>query len=360
MTMNSSRSSSSSSSSRNQSNKTALMDASGQTDAERRRLRHAQRRLQKEMLDKAEQMEDCSSTTFDEIRNQSNQLFAQVRFTREAVLDGENLDLMAARAARQVDKLMQVPRYDPVRFSKKLRDKLSTTHNGSTSFDWTTLGTETGACFNALPSQVQFLNGPLQADYTPKQHKKPVRRVQVQEALEEEQPENVQKMDHNANQLSAVERSMKVIHKVLRKRCKETAAHHKEILENLEPEEKERERKRLKSQGTNRIEAIPFLFHPQSFTQTVENIFHFSFLVKQGRASLKVMDGRPLVNAHAEQEETPAAKQAIVAFNMRDWRRLTQAYRVTQGDLPHRSGSKSSRKNKPTATAVLQEVTPSP
>ncbi len=38
-----------------------------------------------------------------------------------------------------------------------------------------------------------------------------------------------------------------------------------------------------------------FIVNPNSFSQTVENLFHFSFLVKDGQASLKVKDGVPVV-----------------------------------------------------------------
>jgi hypothetical protein len=44
--------------------------------------------------------------------------------------------------------------------------------NGSSSgnggFDWESLGIAAGVCFNACPSGVTFLHGPLQADYVPK------------------------------------------------------------------------------------------------------------------------------------------------------------------------------------------------
>jgi hypothetical protein len=44
----------------------------------------------------------------DEARGRNNELFDNVRFTREAVLDGENLIVIANKAAKQVDRLIQV------------------------------------------------------------------------------------------------------------------------------------------------------------------------------------------------------------------------------------------------------------
>jgi hypothetical protein len=85
-----------------------VMEDSGQTDAERRELRQNLRTLHKKMQDMAEELEDVSSSSFAKLRQDNNQLWNQVRYTREAVLDGDNLDVLANRAARQVDKLIEV------------------------------------------------------------------------------------------------------------------------------------------------------------------------------------------------------------------------------------------------------------
>lgn len=85
-----------------------LMEDSGQTDAQRRRLRAAQRSLQKTIVDNGEAMENPTDDTFSKIRDENNDLFEKVKYAREAVLDGENLDMIATHAARQVDSLVQV------------------------------------------------------------------------------------------------------------------------------------------------------------------------------------------------------------------------------------------------------------
>ena len=53
-------------------------------------------------------MENPTDETFGKIRGENNDLFEKVKYTREAVLDGENLDLIASHAAKQVDSLVQV------------------------------------------------------------------------------------------------------------------------------------------------------------------------------------------------------------------------------------------------------------
>ena len=200
--------------------------------------------------------------------------------------------------------------------------------------------------------------------YVPKERKKRERRVVEEESdEEEEQPEELdqKKQKADADKLSAVERNMAIVNKVLNQKSHEAyaKAHEafKEEEDTLDPEEKKRKKKKLKSKGYE-IDAVSHLFNPKSFTQTVENIFHFSFLVKKGSAGISVRSEKdakefggvpgPVVRAYGAKQEgqNPVPKQAIVALNMRDWRDMCKAFEVTEGDIPHRKGSKHTRKSK--------------
>jgi hypothetical protein len=102
-----------------------LMEESGQTDEERRGLRQKQRALQNVILTQAEAMENPCDQVFGKVREENNDLFQKVFYTREAVLDGENLHLISERAAKQVEGLVQVstPHYGaPSRVSCLLRE----------------------------------------------------------------------------------------------------------------------------------------------------------------------------------------------------------------------------------------------
>jgi hypothetical protein len=80
----------------------------GQTDNERRQLRQGYRKLSKAIAEIGEEMEDPDTKVFEKVREKNNHLFQQVRFTREAVLDSDNLEAISTRASRQVDRLVQV------------------------------------------------------------------------------------------------------------------------------------------------------------------------------------------------------------------------------------------------------------
>jgi len=110
-----------------------IMTASGQTDADRRVLRRKQRELQTDIsLDAANASsrrgnsdndssddedeapinnyndKNTNSTNLLSWREKNNALWNDVRYTREAVLDSENMDLITTKAAREAEKIVQV------------------------------------------------------------------------------------------------------------------------------------------------------------------------------------------------------------------------------------------------------------
>ena len=235
------------------------------------------------------------------------------------------------------------------------------------------LGIEAGICFNAVPSRVSFLNGPLQADHQIKVRKQAAKRTKLRdEEGEEARPTVVQEGEGDgeaADRLSAVEKNMKKLGKELNKRVLQEHNKRKaECLENLGETEVPKDiRKKLNKLGNN-INGVQFLFNPKSFTQTVENIFYFSFLVRNGQAMIgvqdKVKDGLPfstdsglvVCERTKEQAQHKEPRQCVASFTMRDFRRMCAAYGVTeQGDLPHREGSKQAKRQRTDAVSASQQ-----
>ena len=168
----------------------------------------------------------------------------------------------------------------------------------------------------------------------------------------------------DGDKLSAVEKHMKVMTKTLKKRCAQAK---QEAIDELEEKEgvaiDDMDAETLKqcakrAKHAERPCAVRFLFNPDSFTQTVENVFSLAFLVKKGSAEVGV---RSLEQCRAnglsgcipgpyvahktfpEGAPVPKARQAIVALNMKDWRAMAEAYELDKGDIPHRTGSKHAR-----------------
>lgn len=114
---------------RRKKKKVRLMSFSGQTDAERRELRGKFRRLNKDIEmdvptvassaaarassgsrgdDERRGDEKMSDKILSGWRNENNLLGGYVRYTREAVLDSENVELITSKAAREAEKIIQV------------------------------------------------------------------------------------------------------------------------------------------------------------------------------------------------------------------------------------------------------------
>mmetsp|Transcript_7167 Transcript_7167/g.18006 ORF Transcript_7167/g.18006 Transcript_7167/m.18006 type:complete len:353 (+) Transcript_7167:226-1284(+) len=319
----------------------------GQTDAERREIRKSQRVL----------LKDIPDLKVREARNLNNKIFRNVRYVRESVLDAENLDEIAKKAANNVDQLIQIPRYDADRVVKKLLQKCRITSGGSSKFDWEGLGEQAGVCFNAIPSRVSFLNGPLldgNEEVRVKQRAKRKPKTQPDSDNEEERPETVK--GHTArdkNQLSAVQKNIEEVEKALKKKVEKNYSAVKRKLIQAYGSDDQIPKKLVRRLKKNReVNGVNLLFNPKSFTQTVENLYHFSFLVKEGTAVFKVRDsklldeekgveleGGPVVrNVEFKEKKNapPPPRQAIVNLTMEDWKNLCEAYEVKASGVPHR------------------------
>mmetsp|Transcript_14434 Transcript_14434/g.31293 ORF Transcript_14434/g.31293 Transcript_14434/m.31293 type:complete len:421 (-) Transcript_14434:205-1467(-) len=349
----------------------------GTTDADRRVLRRRQRELHTEIA-----MDGGSNAAagdggggaddpINRMRGENNELWGQVRYTREAVLDSENIDLIASKAARQAEKIVQVPRYDAIRLAQSLAKKGAVRTGSSSQFNWRDIGFGVGVCFSALPSHVSFLYGPLDAEYTPKERKKVERRkkqdVVESENEEDEKPEDVDqtgKKKSDGNELSAVEKHITVIRRTLNERsCEERELateraneYESQLSQDIDDERVLQKKKTHFLKQNSQVSAVHCLFNPSSFTQTVENVFHFSFLLKEGFAGIKTRTAEeveefgglpgPAIRPESEIPKMKPPSQAIVSLNMKDWKDMCTAYNVQESHVPHRVDGKVAQKEK--------------
>lgn len=122
------------------------------------------------------------------------------------------------------------------------------------------------------------------------------RRAEDDEGEEEEVDAVHQKSkSKDDNKLSAVEKQIKVLNRMLKTRDDEekdklNAKLDEEglAMDDMEGPEKKKFMKRVKKAGALKPCMVQFVMNPDSFTQTVENIFGLSFLVKKGDAEVGV------------------------------------------------------------------------
>lgn len=259
--------------------------------------------------------------------------------------------------------VLQAPRYDADRVVKKLIEKCRCVTGDTSYFDWRLLGAEAGACFNAVPANVAFLNGPL-TDGQDELHvrQRAVRQKRMRndaDDAEEEKPEDVKGHTHRSeDNLSAVQENIQAVGDALNAKVDRSYRARKAQLAEAYGGHEHIPEKALKRLKKNPDQcAVELLFNPKSFTQTVENLFHYSFLVKKGTAALAVRDGDkeldpqagillrggPVAKYVRPKEVTPEPRQAIVSLTLEDFRDLVEAYGVERSDVPHRAGSKHER-----------------
>ena len=86
-----------------------LMNDSKQTRAEREKLRKQQRKLSKKMRqgsEISERMCNPHNGDFEMMRYQNNILNAKIKYTREAVLDADNIETISTKGKRQIDSIV--------------------------------------------------------------------------------------------------------------------------------------------------------------------------------------------------------------------------------------------------------------
>jgi hypothetical protein len=337
--------------------KVKVMSQSGQTNEDRKLLRQQLRQLHTDIQSGAaaapppNEEDDEQKSSLHRMREKNNQLWNKVHYTSEAVLESSNLELIANHAARTTESLVSLPRYDADRLAARLRQKGPFFRDRSTNmrhFDWENFGRQASICFKSVQRHVNFLYGPLDVDYVESKKRTRRKRVQEETDIEEEQPieadqSHDDKRRGTGNELSAVERHMKTTFQALvqksRAGLEEAKSREGEYISSLKRkmchldiDERDKiveEKIRQYRNEAQKVDAVKALFNPQSFTQTVENINHLSFLIRANSAALEVRSAdeakelgfggpgpviRPLTK---RQEEMPPPKQAIVSLNMR-------------------------------------------
>lgn len=90
-----------------------------------------------------------------------------------------------------------------------------------------------------------------------------------------------------------------------------------------------------------RISYFDFVLHPTSFGQTIENIFHVSFLLNSGKAAISIEDDRlPYIHliprARGADYDELSRNHFIISLDMKGWKELVTAFNVKEAAIPPR------------------------
>lgn len=253
--------------------------------------------------------------------DQVDQAFAKVKMPREGVLDASTLRTISNLASvriRAVDEAGSLDR--AYEFARKCDKILSKLVGNANEFY------EIFSNFHHIVPSPCIMNGRLPTklftnEYHEKQKQraKPVRQQKLtQEELEKSRtrPEEVKEFSSELG-----EQTIKQIMHI--KRC----------LVNS-----------YNKSGMSPIDYFEFVIDPQSFARTVENMFHVSFLIKEGFVNLFLDDEclpalepttKALSRNNASQSEntTERANQMIMSLTMDEWEELIAVYNIKEAQI---------------------------
>ncbi|KAG5930073.1 hypothetical protein E4U53_002313 [Claviceps sorghi] len=211
--------------------------------------------------------------------------------------------------------------------------------------NWPHLGRFACLPYIRRPALPGFLLGPLSVE---KKARKMTKRSAPfrPETLRETRPEvlNVDDMAKKENDLTAIcTNILQHLHSI--------QAETQEIVADLiEDDMDDAEKTRLMHQhglrSTGGIDLMRFVVNPDSFGQTVENMFYVSFLIRDGRVEIELdehdlpalapVEREPIGDGTHHQRHGASKHQAILSMDEQTWREIIDVFQITNPMIPHR------------------------
>ncbi|KAJ3060103.1 nuclear protein, partial [Podochytrium sp. JEL0797] len=268
------------------------MDEDSDGDAEqtlddKRRLRRDYRELQHNMEENQTEWVKQHSTGLYDTLKKANSLFETVSTTQEAYLDSRILTSAARLSVVKVNNMKLSGRaLDTQDFLRRIRRKLTPANardhedDDEDALDWTSMRTTVLVCGFAAPS-IDFMYGPL--------------------AVEPKARKEIKRNGGRINKdLSQLQKPQQLQESDIQKQENETSKSVAKIMKVL--------------QQTGAINFFEFVINPNSFSQSVENIFYVSFLIRDGHVAIDIEDGQPILRTvqpnQAEDDEEGGAGSA--------------------------------------------------
>ncbi|KAJ1877200.1 hypothetical protein H4R99_003817 [Coemansia sp. RSA 1722] len=291
------------------------MEDDGQSEAERRQLRHNYRSLLSDAATrKKEYLADDGTLLLDDLER-ANSLFNRVKSTTEGILDSRFLILSADIGAQRAHQMrIDSTAFDSLEYIDRVRQML-VGHASTTSVeqnmagsDWSRIGVLAQRFTRAAPG-FSCIYGPLM---TERKERKRVERKQTDRSkktsVAESRIESVDETDVRKQE----NQTTKLVRKV------------HDILARSGP-----------------INLFQLVINPESFAQSVENIFYVSFLIRDGRAYIDDQSGQPMIEACEPPQQDDyqmglTRKQLIFSLDQTAWQEIIDVYGITQCVIPSR------------------------
>lgn len=277
------------------------------------------RREYREFIDETKKRRDEITLPDELIRNthKLNQMLDRVVATREASIDSEGFRLLSAIGREQVESTHgELIRFDTIVYAEKLVTFMGGRTGGleqsdHSHLDWARLGERALRVFKKAPTP-DFLHGALEVQPV----KKKERSANARSREKPGQTSRAREVEDFEDEEESTTKDVGYIFQCLKGAC-------------------------AREPG-GKVQYFRFVVDPESFAHTVENMFHFSFLIKEGRAAMSIgEDELPYVHMPREVNEVGQStaitkNQVIGSLNMADWRRAVEKFNITSAYFPRR------------------------
>lgn len=306
-----------------------------QPAAERREIRRGYRNLQRKLDESKSEYLRPDNNGLLETFQEANSLFKNVKQTSDATLDSRLLVAASDLTLKKVSNLVvgstgvgiDIDEFVGKCISfmragdRQARDDDQDDHDDG-GMDWAYLGRTTAFKGTKRPATGDFLLGPLSVQ----------KKIRVQKAkrmgLKRKAGEQATKpVDVQADEIRQSENNtLKLVQKVFQV-----------IKTHLEE-------RVAADEDDDKVNLFEVVINPESFGQTVENIFFVSFLAREGKIAVYEDEetGLPMLElanpATAEQRDAGEAirQQMIFSLTMLDWKQAVEVFDITDPVIPTR------------------------
>ncbi|KAI8988376.1 Nse4 C-terminal-domain-containing protein [Mycotypha africana] len=291
-----------------------------QSHNERREIRRKYRKLTETIAEKRRELsrQDDGDTLYHYL-DKANVLFADVRNVQEAVLDSKLLTITSDINSQKARNI-KLGTENEVNIDKVVQKVITASKRGlhhveDERLDWEYIG-KTACIFGKRAHTMDFLLGPLAVEHKQNKRGKVNRLVKNKEDLVTParlEEGDIQKQENEtSNNVNNIYR----------------------ILAEIGP-----------------INYFKFVTNPESFSQTVENIFYVSFLTRNSVVNIDTTSGQPILsvkNAPNIQsvEDIVEKKQVIMGISIEDWQNIIETYKIDTSIIPTRQNKANAASDK--------------
>ena len=242
-----------------------------------------------------------------ELKEKQDDLFTAVTHTREMVLDANaNAQLGKIVAEQALNINVALSSDSPAEFAIKVKAWLSRRNDADEAAKWSALGKVAAKHFPLTPGAT-FLYGPLPTVAVVRQARKP---RPTKDKIEAMKKVNELEEEEDPNAVSAA--TMKQVDNMSEK---------------------------LESGGE--LPVWKLITNPESMAQSVEHLFHLSFLVKEGKAGISFDEGQGPMVRPTDPPDAAADNmdrhQAVVKVSMAELQAAQRKFKIEKPTIAHRA-----------------------